>query len=96
MWTGWCRKMVEIGEIERVAKLMKIDVDDHSVHVDRIKEMIEYFDILDSADIGDQELGPREVAAESLREDRHVPYEGRISEMLSNRKNGYIRAPKMA
>ena len=36
--------MVSKEEIERVAKLMRIEIDDHVVHVDRVQKMIEYFD----------------------------------------------------
>ena len=48
--------MVSKEEIERVAKLMRIEIVDHIVHVDRVQKMIEYFDILDKAGIETQEL----------------------------------------
>ena len=38
-------------KIEEVAKLMRIELDDHDVHMDRVQKMIEYFDILDKADV---------------------------------------------
>ena len=43
--------MVSKEEIEHVAKLMRIEIDDHVVHMDRVQKMIEYFDILDKSGI---------------------------------------------
>ena len=37
--------MVTEEEIERVSKLMKIDVYDHNEYVDKVQNMINYFDI---------------------------------------------------
>ena len=45
--------MVTEEEIERVAKLMKIDVHDHKEYVEKVHEMIDYFDILDSAGVSE-------------------------------------------
>ena len=43
--------MVTEEEIEKVAKLMKIEVDDHKEYVDKVHAMIDYFDILDQAGV---------------------------------------------
>ena len=43
--------MVTEEEIETVAKLMRIDIDDHKEYVDKVHAMIDYFDILDSAGV---------------------------------------------
>jgi len=48
--------MVTVEEIEHVSKLMKIEVDDHSEYVDKVKKMISYFDILDSAGVESEEI----------------------------------------
>ena len=48
--------MVDEDEIIKVAKLMKIDLDDHSEHIVRVKKMLEYFDILDKIDLSSEEL----------------------------------------
>ncbi len=44
-------KLVTREEIEKVAKLMRIELDDHVVHIDRVQKMIEFFDVLDKAGI---------------------------------------------
>ena len=87
--------MVSKEEIERVAKLMRIEVDDHVVHIDRVQKMIEYFDILDKAGIESEELIVQEQTIENLREDKYVPYEEKLIEKLKNYKVTFGRAPKM-
>ncbi len=87
--------MVSKEEIEHVAKLMRIEVDDHVVHIDRVQKMLAYFDILDQANVESEELIVREQTLENLREDKYIPYEGKLIENLKNYKNSYVRAPKM-
>ncbi len=88
-------QLVSKEEIEHVAKLMRIDVDDHVVHIDRVQKMIEYFDILDNAGVESEELIPQEQKFEDLREDKYIPYNEKLIDKLKNYKNSYVRAPKM-
>ncbi len=87
--------MVSKEEIDRVAKLMRIEIDDHVVHIDRVQKMIEYFDILDKAGLESEELIVQEQKFEDLREDKHIPYNEKLIDKLKNYKNSYVRAPKM-
>ena len=87
--------MVTKEEIEHVSKLMRIEIDDHIVHIDRVKKMIEYFDILDKAGVESEELIVQEQDIKNLREDKFIAYETKIIESLKKYKDGYIRAPKM-
>ncbi len=87
--------MVSKEEVERVAKLMKIDLDDHLVHVDRVQKMIEYFNILDEAGVESEELIVQEKSIDSLREDKYIPYDEKLIKKLKNFRDNYIRAPKM-
>ena len=87
--------MVSKEEVERVAKLMKIDLDDHLVHVDRVQKMIEYFNILDEAGVESEELIVQEKSIDSLREDKYIPYDEKLIKKLRNFRENYIRAPKM-
>ncbi|MEE8255303.1 MAG: hypothetical protein V3R12_00440 [Nitrosopumilaceae archaeon] len=87
--------MVSKEEIEHVAKLMRIEIDDHVVHMDRVQKMIEYFDILDKSGIETQELIVQEQKIENLREDKFIPYEDKLIDKLKNYKGTYIKAPKM-
>ena len=42
-WHTTRKKLVNEEEIIRVAKLMKIDLEEHVEHVSRVKKMLEYF-----------------------------------------------------
>ena len=48
--------LVNEEEISDVAKLMKIDLEDHSTHIKRVQKMLEYFDILDKANVESEEI----------------------------------------
>ena len=87
--------MVSKEEIEHVAKLMRIEIDEHVIHIDRVQKMIAYFDILDKANVESEELIVREQTLDNLREDKYIPYEGKLIENLKNYKDSYVRAPKM-
>jgi len=87
--------MVSKEEIEHVAKLMRIEVDDHVVHIDRVQKMIAYFDILDKANVESEELIVKDQSVNNLREDVHIPYDDNLLKHLKNYKDSYIRAPKM-
>jgi aspartyl-tRNA(Asn)/glutamyl-tRNA(Gln) amidotransferase subunit C len=88
--------MVTEEEIERVSKLMKIDVDDHNEYVDKVQTMINYFDILDSAGVESEEITMPEIPVSSLREDEYIPFNDKLIEKLNNYKGTYVRAPKMS
>jgi aspartyl-tRNA(Asn)/glutamyl-tRNA(Gln) amidotransferase subunit C len=87
--------LVSEKEIERVAKLMKIEVDDHREHVDKVHAMIDYFDILDSSGVEDDIFTMYDKPLSILREDKHIPYDDKLIERLNHYKGTYIRAPKM-
>ncbi len=87
--------MVSKEEIEHVAKMMRIEIDDHLVHIDRVQKMIEYFDILDKANVESQDLVVKEQTIDNLRLDKYIPYDGKLIENLKNYKGTYVKAPKM-
>ena len=88
--------MVTEEEIEHVSKLMKIEVDDHKEYVDKVHAMIDYFDILDSAGVEDEEISMPEISISNLREDKHIPFDQKLIEKLNHYKGTYVRAPKMS
>jgi aspartyl-tRNA(Asn)/glutamyl-tRNA(Gln) amidotransferase subunit C len=87
--------VVSKEEIEQVTKLMKIDVHDHKEFIDKVHAMINYFDILDSAGVQDEEIVMNDVPLFSLRDDKHIPYQDKLIERLNHYKGTYVRAPKM-
>ena len=88
--------MVTEEEIEHVSKLMKIDSDDHKEYVDKVQTMIDYFDVLDSADVESEEITMQEIMISNLREDKYVPFNEKLIDKLNNYKGTYVRAPKMS
>ena len=87
--------MVAEEEIEKVAKLMRIELDDHTIHIDRVQKMIEYFDILDKSEIDSEEFHVQEKPINDLRQDKYIPYNRKLIDKLKKFKGTYIRAPKM-
>jgi len=88
--------MVTVEEIEHVSKLMKIDVDDHSEYLEKVKKMISYFDILDSAGVESEEISMPEISIEDLRNDEYIPFEDKLIEKMNHYKGTYVHAPKMS
>ncbi len=88
--------MVTEEEIQKVAKLMKIEVDDHTEYVDKVKTMISYFDILDSSGVESEEISMQEMPISELREDKHIPFNDKLIEKINHYKGTYVRAPKMS
>ena len=87
--------MIDENEIIRVAELMKIDLEDHKVHVNRVKKMLEYFDILDKIDLSSEEITSQQKSLGELRKDEFVPNDKKLIESLKNFRKHYVRAPKM-
>ena len=89
--------MVSKEEIEDIAKLMRIEIDDkdHDEHIERVKKMLDYFDLLDKANIESEELMVQELPITSLREDEYIPYSEKLITKLKNYKGTFVRAPKM-
>ncbi len=88
--------MVSEEEIEHVSKLMKIDIVDHKEYVDKVQSMIDYFDVLDSADVESEEISMKEISISNLRDDKYIPYDEKLINKLNNYKGTYVRAPKMS
>ena len=87
--------MVTKEDIEHVAKLMRIDIDNADEHFERIQKIMNYFDILDRADIESEEIPVQEVTISELREDKYIPFESKLITNLKNYKGTFVRAPKM-
>ena len=86
--------MVSHEEIQHVAKLMKIELDDPTIY-ERVDKMIGYFDILDSAGVESEEIPFTEISISELREDKYIPFDEKLIEKLNHYKGTYVRAPKM-
>ena len=88
--------MVTEEEITRVAKLMKIELEDHSEHMKRVQKMLEYFDILDNANVESEEIIVQETDLEKLRDDKYIPYDQKLLKFLKTYREKYVKAPKLS
>jgi len=88
--------MVTEEEIKHVSKLMKIELTDHQEYVTKVKKILDYFDVLDSAGVESEEISMHEISVTNLREDKHIPFNDKLIEKLNHYKGTYVRAPKMS
>ena len=89
------KSLVTEEEISDVAKLMKIDLEDHSDHIKRVQKMLEYFDILDNANVESEEITVQETDLDKLRDDKHIPHNKNLLKFLKSYQEKYIKAPKL-
>ena len=89
------KSLVIEEEIAHVSKLMKIDLEDHSIHIKRVQKMLEYFDILDRANVESEEITVQETDLDKLRDDKHVPYDKNLLKFLKIYQDKYVKAPKL-
>ncbi len=87
------KNLVTEEEIAQVAKLMKIEIEDHSEHVEKVQKMLQYFDILDEANVESEKLEYAGIEMDELRDDRHTPYDKKLLKFLKIYKEKYIKAP---
>ncbi|HXW01922.1 MAG TPA: hypothetical protein VD828_00930 [Candidatus Nitrosotenuis sp.] len=87
--------LVTKEDIEHVAKLMRIDIDNTDQYFEQVKKILNYFDILDKADIESEEISVQEVSINELRDDKYTQFESKLIDQLKNYKGSYVRAPKM-
>ena len=75
---------------------MKIELEDHGEHMKRVQKMLEYFDILDKANVESEEIIVQETNLEKLRDDKYVPYDQKLLKFLKTYKEKYVKAPKLS
>ena len=88
--------MVSEEEIAHVAKLMKIEIKDHSEHVEKVQKMLQYFDILDKANVESEKLENPGIKLDKLRNDRYISYDKKLLKFLKTYKEKYVKAPKLS
>ena len=74
---------------------MKIDLEDHSTHIKRVQKMLEYFDILDKANVESEEITVQETDLDKLRDDKYIPYDKNLLKFLKSYQKKYVKAPKL-
>ena len=94
--TPQVKKLVNEEEIIHVAKLMKIELADYNMHIKKVQKMLEYFDILDEANIESEELIVQETDIDKLRDDKHVIYDKKLLKFLKTYHETYVKSPKLS
>ena len=74
---------------------MKIELEDHSSHIKRVQKMLEYFDILDNANVESEEIIVQETDLDKLRDDKYVQYDKDLLKFLNSYQGKYVKAPKL-
>ena len=74
---------------------MKIDLEDNSTHIIIVQKMLEYFDILDRANVESEEITVQETDLDKLRDDKHIPYDKNLLKFLKSYQEKYVKAPKL-
>jgi aspartyl-tRNA(Asn)/glutamyl-tRNA(Gln) amidotransferase subunit C len=87
--------LVTKEDIEHVARLMRIDIENVDEYFESIQKILNYFDSLDKVDLASEEIPIHEVTISELRDDKYVPFESKLISQLKSYKEGFIRAPKM-
>jgi aspartyl-tRNA(Asn)/glutamyl-tRNA(Gln) amidotransferase subunit C len=87
--------LVTKEDIEHVARLMRIDIENVDEYFESIQKILNYFDNLDKVDLASEEIPIHEVTVSELRDDKYVPFESKLISQLKSYKEGFIRAPKM-
>ena len=89
------KNLVSEEEISEVAKLMKINLEDHSDHIKRVQKMLEYFNILDNANVDSEEIIVQDTDLDKLRDDKYNPYDKNLLKFLKSYREKYVKAPKL-
>ena len=89
------KNLVSEEEISEVAKLMKINLEDHGDHIKRVQKMLEYFNILDNANVESEEIIVQETDLDKLRDDKYNPHDKNLLKFLNIYQGKYVKAPKL-
>ncbi len=86
--------MIDKDKIIHLAWLARLEIDNVDLYEEQLNKIIEYFNILDEADTKSE---PQYIIKdiELFREDIPKKYEEDIFNMLNNKKDRFVKAPKM-
>jgi aspartyl-tRNA(Asn)/glutamyl-tRNA(Gln) amidotransferase subunit C len=89
--------MVSNDEIKHLGWLSRLELTDEEItrYTFQIKEVIKYLNKLDSISLSEVEPVHLKKKISELRKDDVKPFEGDALEVAKNRKNGYVKGPRM-
>lgn len=90
--------MVSKDEIKHLEWLSRLELTDEEIirYAFQIKEVIKYLNKLDSIPLSEVEPVRLKKKISELRKDGVKPFEGDALEVAKNRKDSFIRGPRMA
>jgi aspartyl-tRNA(Asn)/glutamyl-tRNA(Gln) amidotransferase subunit C len=90
--------MISKDEIKHLGWLSKLELTDEEIirYAFQIKEVIKYLNKLDSISLSEVEPVHLKKKISELRKDGVKPFEGDALEVAKNRKDSFIRGPRMA
>jgi aspartyl-tRNA(Asn)/glutamyl-tRNA(Gln) amidotransferase subunit C len=89
--------MISNDEIKHLGWLSRLELTDEEIvrYALQIKEVIKYLNKLDSISLSEVEPVRLKKKIPELRKDDVKPFEGDALEVAKNRKNGYVKGPRM-
>ena len=89
--------MISNDEIKHLGCLSRLELTDEEIviYALQIEEVIKYLNKLDSISLSEVEPVRLKKKISELRKDDVKPFEGDALEVAKNRKNGYVKGPRM-
>jgi aspartyl-tRNA(Asn)/glutamyl-tRNA(Gln) amidotransferase subunit C len=89
--------MISNDEIKHLGWLSRLQLTDEEIvrYALQIEEVIKYLNKLDSMSLSEDEPVRLKKKISELRKDDVKPFEGDALEVAKNRKNGYVKGPRM-
>ncbi|RMF32411.1 MAG: Asp-tRNA(Asn)/Glu-tRNA(Gln) amidotransferase GatCAB subunit C [Candidatus Nitrosothermus koennekii] len=88
---------IDKDKVKHLAWLARIELDDNEldIYVEQINKIIDYLNILDEAQAEDE---PNYLIAEidQLRDDIAIESKDDVFDVVINKKDGFVKAPKMS
>jgi aspartyl-tRNA(Asn)/glutamyl-tRNA(Gln) amidotransferase subunit C len=89
--------MISNDEIKHLGWLSRLELTDEEIvrYAFQIEEVIKYLNKLDSISLSEVEPVRLEKKISELRKDDVKPFEGDALDVAKNRKNGFVKGPRM-
>jgi aspartyl-tRNA(Asn)/glutamyl-tRNA(Gln) amidotransferase subunit C len=89
--------MISNDEIKHLGWLSRLELTDEEIvrYALQIEEVIKYLNKLDSISLSEVEPVRLKKKISELRKDDVKPFEGDALEVAKNRKNGFVKGPRM-
>jgi aspartyl/glutamyl-tRNA(Asn/Gln) amidotransferase C subunit len=89
--------MITKDDLKHLSKLSKIDLseDEYKTYVIQIEKIVKYLDKLDEITLDQTELYPITKKISELRDDESREYNTYISNFIKNKKNRFVKGPRM-